>query len=269
MEKQECTTLFLDVRNFTHLMQYNEDNEKFYKLIKSIYDLGTKFVSSFSPKNDYYINSTGDGFVCIFFGESSEIRAFLTALLLQKHLEPLFDNFKPLNKEYQEEDNKKEIGAFYFGLGIESGFVEKISSDDNRLETYLGNVINMAARIESLSKEHGRAPILYGPVFNENIVMQLFGKSYKSLMEIVKERTPNVKELHKEMTDINERLLSSYINEHKIKGAEGFVPVFRVSPSLLKLHNYEVDIIKKTKDFLNFMIFLQNYYDIISCRNNI
>lgn len=249
MENKQCTTLFLDVRNFTYLMQYNEHNEKFYKLIKIVYDLGTRFVSSFSPQNNYYINSTGDGFVCIFFDENSEIRAFLTALLLQKHLEPFFDNFKPWNKEHQEEDNKKEIGAFYFGIGIESGVVEKISSTDNKLETYLGNVINMAARIESLSKEHGRAPILYGPVFNENIVMQLFGKSYKSLMEIAKERKPDVEKLHKEMTNINEQLLSSYINEHKIKGAEGFVPVFRISPSLLKLHNYDVEIIKNTPRF--------------------
>lgn len=247
--KQQCTTLFLDVRNFTHLMQYNENNKNFYDLIKQVYNFGTKYVAAFCSKDDYYINSTGDGFVCIFFGENSEIKAFLTALLLQKNLEPFFEEFRPWNKEHQEEDNKKEIGAFYYGIGIESGFVEKISSDDNKLETYLGNVINMAARIESLSKEHGRAPILYGPVFNENIVMLLFGKSYKSLMEIAKERKPDVEKLHNEMTNINEQLLSSYINEHKIKGSEGFVPVFRISPSLLKLHNYDVEIIKNNPSF--------------------
>mgnify|MGYP003300139901 CR=1 FL=1 len=78
---------------------------------------------------------------------------------------------------------------------------------------------------------------------------KLFGKSYKSLMEIAKERKPDVEKLHKEMTNINEQLLSSYINEHKIKGAEGFVPVFRISPSLLKLHNYDVEIIKNTPRF--------------------
>ena len=93
MEKKQCTTLFLDVRNFTHLMQYNENNEKFYYLIKQVYNFGTKYTAALSGNDEYYINSTGDGFVCIFFGKDTEIKAFLTALLLQKHIEPFFENF--------------------------------------------------------------------------------------------------------------------------------------------------------------------------------
>lgn len=250
MNKIECTTLFLDVRNFTHLMQFNENNEKFYQLIKKVYDLGEKFVSSFCKSEDYYINSTGDGFLCIFFGENNEIKAYLTALLLQKKLEPYFISFKPWNNQQNETINEKKEGEFFFGIGIESGVVEKIHSEQGNLETYLGNVVNMAARIESLSKEHGRAPVLYGPIFNERIVQKLFnGTSYEELMNTAKNYGANIQDQYKNMNDINSKLLSSYINEHRIKGAENFVPIFRVSPTQLKANNYEIRIIKEKAEF--------------------
>ncbi len=238
----DSTVIFLDVRNFTPLMKDFSDDPNFISLIKSVYEIGIDLSSSFCCKNDFYLNSTGDGFLCIFMGENHYIKAFLFGILLIKKLAPLFENF------FSDKDPKYKArtGMYYYGIGIESGPISKVTTEKEKnkyIETYLGNVINLAARIESLSKEHGRAPMLYGPNINERLTQIVTeGKSYQEFMKIAKDNRNSfsVETSHLSMNTINEKLLSSYLFEHNLKGiVEDAVPIFRISPTLLNNLNLQ------------------------------
>jgi hypothetical protein len=119
------------------------------------------------------------------------------------------------------------------------------------------SVINIAARIESLSKDHFRAPIVYGPEINQLLALDIAKTDYKKLMEQAKNATTSEKAqlYHQEMTKINVKLLSSYLFEHRLKGVSYHAPIFRVSPSLFDFNkNYFWELIdcqhKKIKDNL-------------------
>lgn len=232
----DSTVIFLDVRNFTPLMKNFSNDHNFISLIKSVYEVGIDLASSFCCKDDFYLNSTGDGFLCIFMGEDHYIKAFLFGILLIKKLAPLFERF------FSDKDDKYKTrnGMYYYGIGIESGPISKVITDEGKdkiIETYLGNVINLAARIESLSKEHARAPMLYGPNINERLTKLITDrKDYQDFMKDAKDNSDvfTVETSHFSMNKINEDLLSSYLFEHNLKGiVEDAVPIFRISPTLL------------------------------------
>ena len=110
----ECTTVFLDVRDFTRNLSEQFENEEFYELIRNIYHAGLTVGSSLSGKNGFYINSTGDGFLCIFFGEFHYLKSYAFSLLLHLMLPKYFNQFF---------NTDKPNGDYWIGIGIESGSV--------------------------------------------------------------------------------------------------------------------------------------------------
>lgn len=230
-ETINCTSIFLDVRNFTELMKNFSNVPHFFELIENIYKIGLSVVSSFCKKDEYYINSTGDGFLCIILGENHYIKAYLIGLLLIQHLPSFFDTFFELHKKC-----KPSEGQYYFGIGMESGYVKQVKTPliaEKLIETYLGNVINISARIESLCKDHCRAPMLYGPMINNLLSENVFNVPYNELFSDAKDsksqECANVD--YSEMDKINHNLLSTYIYEHKLKGVNQPIPIFRISPT--------------------------------------
>lgn len=222
-----CTALFFDIRNFTTLLDNNYNEELFFRLVENIYEHCISMATEVAGLENFYINSTGDGFLIIFFGNEHYLKGFLFSLLYQKKVTKIFDN----SILFQTTE-----GDYHFGIGIESGYVKKVSAKVNNLEivTYLGNVINLAARLEALTKDHARAPIIYGPEINELIVKKLFDKSYKKMIQKAKnsESTEKAQILHEKMSKINSKMLSSYLFEHKLKGVDTHTPTFRISPTL-------------------------------------
>ena len=241
-ETINCTSIFLDVRNFTGLMKEFSGNPEFLELIKNVYKTGQTIVSSFCTKYEYYINSSGDGFLCIIFGENHYIKAYLMGILLLEHLPDFFIKFFT-----NRDDHELGEGQYYFGVGMESGYVEQVKTPlikHKYIETYLGDAINQSARIESLCKEHGRAPMLYGPEINNLLSENVFNVPYTDLVKEAKDshsqECANVE--YDEMDAINRKLLSTYIYEHKLKGVDNPIPIFRISPTQLKnlnIYNWE------------------------------
>ena len=238
----DSTVIFLDVRNFTPLMRNFSQDVRFINLIRNVYENGINYASCFCKDDEFYLNSTGDGFLCIFMGEYQYIKPYLFGMLLIKKLEPMF-------KEYfadKDDKYKPRNGMYYYGIGIESGLVSKVNTDLSQtkyVETYLGNVINLAARIESLSKEHGRAPMLYGTDINKRLTKIVTeGESYKDFMKKAKDNKSSfaVGTSHQTMNKVNEELLSSYLFEHNLKGiVDDAIPIFRISPTLLNNLNLQ------------------------------
>ncbi len=232
MTTYECTTIFIDIRNFTSQLNEKFDSNGFFDLINKTYLCGIDTASKIAGNDNYYINSTGDGYLIVVFGDDHYVAGFLISLTLHKKLSQIFKNSS---------DTVLADGDYFFGIGIESGVVKKVLAQigGTKIETYLGNVINIAARLEALTKEHARAPIIYGPEINELLVLKLIGKSYKELMEAAKnaETAEKAEKLHKEMNEINTTLLSSYLFEHRIKGVTQHMQTFRVSPTLFLSSN--------------------------------
>lgn len=244
MKQEECTTLFFDIRNFTTITQQYSDNDELYELISKVYETGIIFANKLANTNKVYINSTGDGFLCIFFGDKHYLCAYLMGIALFLKCKPLFDLFydsiqqpriNPLN--------------YYFGIGIESGYVRKVVGEigSNKIETYIGNVINIAARLEALTKEHGRTGIVFGPEFNEKIINELQSISYNEIREkaLKVEDRHSAKKIHLELDKITEDILTMYMFEHRLKGVVEPINTFRISKSLLETTNFQDWIYKE------------------------
>ncbi len=253
-EDINSTVIFLDVRNFTPSLKEFSTNPNFLELINNVYKCGLVTISSFCKESEYYINSTGDGFLAIIMGENHFIKAYLIGLILVLHTKHWFEIFysdKQDSKLYPSE------GKYFYGIGMESGHVEKVetpSISNKKIETYLGNVINISARIEALSKEHGRAPMLFGPTLNNLLSEKVFEVPYNELIDESKnmkgQECANIE--YAEMNKINLKLLSSYIFEHNLKGVDKPIPIFRLSPTQfqnLKLHEW--DFLKRIPSYIS------------------
>lgn len=209
------TSVFVDIRDFTTLLNKNFDNDDFFRLVESVYSEGLSIATELTKADEFYINSTGDGFLCIFHGPNNHLSAFFFSLLFQKTIHQNFVSFFGTDRP---------VGEYYYGIGLESGYVRRVASSvgAKSIETFLGNVINLSARLESLSKEHFRAPILYGPLLNDLMAKEITRESYSGLMSkaISAETSERAKQFHQQMSEIDSRLLSSYLFEHRLKGVE-------------------------------------------------
>jgi len=224
LQEYECTALFVDIRNFTGQLNDESNSDSFIELLEQVYSTGIEVTSTVVGPEQCYINSTGDGYLIVVFGNDHFLSGFLIGLMLHKKL----------SKVFADKTNKVlEDGDYFFGIGIESGSVKRVSAKirNTKIETYIGNVINIAARLEALSKDHARAPIIYGPELNKLLVKKLLNEDYDLLMKQAKSMD-NPEELHRKMSLINAKLLSSYLFEHKLKGIKKHMPIFRISPTL-------------------------------------
>jgi hypothetical protein len=256
----EASVVVFDTRNFTdNFKHFNEKNDStFIEFINRTWQIGLDVAELINGEDKFYINSTGDGFITIFFGSNHATKSYLYGLLITTIMT------KKCNDISMSTERK-----ISFGIGIESGFVQKITVDilDNKFETYLGNVINTAARIEAETKSHARAKMIIGIELNTLLVKSLLGQDYKLLMENVK-KYPNDPDLAMEniekMNNLNQQLMLSYIFEHTLKGVDNPVPLFRLSPTLSynknqlfisvidKLLSYDISVdSNKIKEIIN------------------
>lgn len=251
--KQDCTVLMLDIRNFTDTFSKFCNDDDFFKLIEDVYKTGMVLAESFAGSN-FYINSTGDGFLLILFDENHYLSGYLIAFYLVKYLSPMFENFF----EYRRNVKSHKEGDYYFGIGLESGIVRKVegNTQTNNVTTYLGDVINITARLESITKDHARAPVIFGNEINEKLTFYFYNESYKELMTKAKRARKNevIKSLHQKMNEINTFFLSSYIYEHRLKGVEKHYPTFRISPALMENDDFSFkNIIDKLPENLKLL----------------
>lgn len=190
--------------------------------MQHVQNVGLNLVNIISDDNFFY-NSTGDGFILIFFSEIHYYDAYLFILSFNRIM-------SIINNKIKCEKNIK----FSFGIGAESGEVFEIKIKSMQQVNYLGNVINNAARIEAETKTHGRANIIIGEELNQLLCHNIFNINYRELMEKTKDTTNEVmaKNNIDNMNRYNQELLLSYIFEHNLKGIDNPIPLFRVSPTL-------------------------------------
>lgn len=151
-EHREMTVLFSDVRNFTRLSEGLPAAE-LAQLMNRYLSAQTVFVQQTGGTIDKYI---GDA-IMAFWGAplpdaSHAANAVQAALAMQ-------DGMGALNAAFA----RRGWPALAIGVGINSGdmTVGNMGSDFRRAYTVMGDAVNLAARLEGLTKQYG-VPILCG-----------------------------------------------------------------------------------------------------------
>ncbi len=141
-EKRQITVLFSDVRGFTALSS-QRDPQEIVAILNDYFELMVGIVLKYGGTLDKYI---GDGMMAYFgaplsTGEDAQ-NAVLAAIEMLQVMEKL-------NQKWRDKTNLS------IGVGIASGeaVVGNIGSPKKMEYTAIGNVVNLASRLESLNKE--------------------------------------------------------------------------------------------------------------------
>ena len=150
-ERREITILFSDVRNFTTISE-GLDPAKLVSLMNEYFTCMTDIIMEEGGMVDKYI---GDAIMAIFGAPAEQAdhaekacRAALRMFSALAELEPV------LCKKYG-------IGGFKIGIGINTGIahVGNMGSSNRFNYTAIGDAVNVASRLEGLTKEY-KTPII-------------------------------------------------------------------------------------------------------------
>lgn len=240
--KIDATVVVTDIRNFTcifELFQKNQ-NKGFLQFIEEYYQIGLTLAELSSDNGHFYLSSAGDGLLTIFFGTDHECCGYLYSLVIYELLEFLCAQF---NTHYNSNVS--------FGIGIESGYVQKIVSKvgDKKIETYLGSVINTASRIESVTKNLSRTKLIVGENLYKILVRKLFNEEYDKIDVVdysIMRNYNEIVEYHNQMNRLNQNLMLFHIFEYNLRGVETPLRLFRLSPTLANINKHSFfDLLKK------------------------
>lgn len=237
--KSNASVLIVDIRNFTPNLSHCRDSPNgsnpFYDFLSRFYGYSARVCKAaclLEAPESLYVNSTGDGVLSVFLSpERHFLNAYLAGIVLTNGLKGICENY---NKR-----KSKRIPNISFGIGIDSGVVRRVTSHPlneltPKLETYIGDCINVAARIESITKDHARTLMLISEEVNWLLCRRLFKEDYRRLMvDALRASSPDERrKLWTRMNSLNESLLVGYMHEHNLRGVSKPMPVFRLSPTL-------------------------------------
>jgi adenylate cyclase len=155
-ERRRCTFLFTDVRGFTSLSERLEP-EEVAKIMNKALTIQANAVQEYGGMVDKYI---GDAMMAIFNApidlEMHETKAVLTAQKIQRDM--------------AEADLGIEIGI---GINTGEAVIGNMGSDTRFDYTAIGDAVNLAARLESSTKEVGEDLVIgYTTALNCDIPMK-------------------------------------------------------------------------------------------------
>lgn len=150
-ETRWVAVLFSDIRGFSTISEQHNPQE----VVALLNEYLTEMASAIRPWGGYINNFIGDAIVVVFGAPldqpNKEWRAVAAALSMRQQLQTL---------------NERRIArgevTIETGIGISSGeaVVGKVGSLERLLYTVIGDAVNVAARLESLTKEYPDYPIL-------------------------------------------------------------------------------------------------------------
>lgn len=168
------SVLFTDIRNFSTLSEQMQPQE----VVAFLNEYLTEMTDAIRPWGGYVNNFIGDAIVVIFGAPLSpaetEWRSVAAALTMRERLEEL--NYRRIQRG--------EV-TIQTGIGISSGEVVagQIGSLERLLYTVIGDAVNVAARLETLTKEYPEYTILINEL-TANGIAEHHGIVLKSLGEI-------------------------------------------------------------------------------------
>jgi hypothetical protein len=218
-----------DIRNFTGTFAKFEkyNSNKFNEFIADFHNIQIILANKIS--NEFWYNSLGDSMLFIFYGREHSKKAYTFAMALHKYLKKSCDDF---NNQYSCDVS--------FGIGLDCGGVNKIYMNDGAQTkyTYLGNVINVASRIEKMTKNFGETEMLVGGNIYNYIMSELYPDVYN--FDFTDSNYTEILRSNPSIILMSENILLYYIFKLKLEGIEKALPLFRYDNKLASEYIYEV-----------------------------
>lgn len=150
-QARELTIMFCDVQNFTKIAEDMEP-EQVQEMLNRLFNHITAIITKHQGTIDKYI---GDS-VMAFWGAPKA---------LSNHADLSMDaanSIMHMLESFNQEQSKVKLPFIYLGIGINSGVVSvgDMGSNLRRSYTVLGDAVNLAARIEPLSRTYGTSIIV-------------------------------------------------------------------------------------------------------------
>jgi len=171
-EKRLVSVLFSDIRSFTTICEEN-DARVIINSLNYYFDMLIPLIEENGGVLDKLI---GDCIMAIFedkeggCGADNAVRASIAMQAKLSHIRPKMEGF--------------QMPAFYAGFGVNTGecVVGNVGTSDQLSRTVLGDGVNLAARVESLSKEGKETNILFTQSTKDAMKLKL---GHDFLMETV------------------------------------------------------------------------------------
>jgi adenylate cyclase len=194
-EEKELTLMFLDIRNFTHIVE----SHPAFDVIHIIRKLFSSFQSRIENNNGKIVETTGDGMYAVFGNETDKEQSTQAAVQAGYSM---LEDLQTLNETYFTPYFEEKIQA---GIGIHIG---KVVSGTVRVGTadhsvVMGYAVNIASRLQNATKELNNEFIVSSEIYNlltdrpalqpQSIVVKgitnpltvyLMGKPYRPVSEV-------------------------------------------------------------------------------------
>ena len=231
-----ATAVLVDLRNFTPNLKASpvtaDGLNVFCGLLSRFYGVCVKAATiAVGPDaaSSVYVNSTGDGVLMVFFDDERHSQhGYLTTLLLNCALESVCAS-------YNDEHGQPHVPSTSYGIGMESGHVCRVTdssqTEDMVVETYIGDCINVAARVEGLTKTVHETHTIIGTRSNAALCRTLFDEDYDRLIDAA--LVPGLDDaerlaIYDQMMDLNRRLCLEFMHVAVLKGVDNPSPLFRI-----------------------------------------
>jgi adenylate cyclase len=166
-QKVELTVLFSDIRGFT-TMSETTPPEKIVEMLNVHFSVMADIILKHNGTIDKYI---GDA-IMAFWGAPVKMddHAEQSVLAAQEMLEGL----KEVNKTLKDRGFGQEVKI---GIGINTGIatIGEIGSDKKKNYTIVGDTVNLASRLESITKEY-KTPLIFSEYTYERVKNRITGK---------------------------------------------------------------------------------------------
>ncbi|MFZ5782324.1 MAG: adenylate/guanylate cyclase domain-containing protein [Pseudomonadota bacterium] len=152
-EMREVCVLFLDIRGFTAMTRIRPADET----VALLNDFFAEMIDIVDRNNGIINKFLGDGFLALFGAPLSDPAAASNALTAAHGMLEAVDRW-----------NKKRPGkALRVGIGIHLGeaVTGTVGSPQRKEYTVIGDTVNLAARLEQLTKETGSQVLVSGSVY--------------------------------------------------------------------------------------------------------
>ena len=164
-ERRYCTFLFTDVRGFTAMSEKLEP-EEVTKIMNKALTIQADAVKKYGGMVDKYI---GDAMMAIFNAPIDLINHESVAVLCANEIQ---ENIKKANLDVE------------IGIGVNTGYavVGNMGSETRFDYTAIGDAVNLAARLESSTKEVGEDIVIgYNTINTENFNSEILLKKLKNI----------------------------------------------------------------------------------------
>ena len=160
-KEEELTVLFCDIRGFTAIAESQNARDTF-KWLNSFFERMSVCISANQGFIDKFL---GDAIMAVFDKyECHSLNSLKAAVMMQQSLQDF-------NVNYQKYNLREPVKI---GIGIHTGFgvIGTLGSEKRMDSTVIGDVVNTASRLESLTKTYGCSIIVSEQVISEIEICQ-------------------------------------------------------------------------------------------------